>query len=105
MKNLLQNIPEHLSEEHFESLVRTDNILIERIISKGHSSPGAGWYDQDRDEWVLLLSGAARLAFEDGAEVNLGPGDTLQIPAHVKHKVTWTDPGQETVWLAVHYKA
>jgi cupin 2 domain-containing protein len=52
---------------------------------------------------VLVLKGAARLAFEDGSEVNMGPGDSLEIPAHVKHKVVWTHPEEETVWVAVHF--
>ena len=103
MKNLLKNIPQKLPDERFETLVTTDNIHIEKIISKGHTSPKEGWYDQDQNEWVLVLKGAARLAFEDGNEVNMGPGDSLEIPAHVKHKVVWTDPEEETVWVAVHY--
>ena len=104
MKNLLKNIPDHLPEEHFETLVETDAIHIERIISKGHSAPKEGWYEQDQNEWVLVLKGAARLALEDGSEVSMGPGDSLEILAHVKHKVVWTDPEEETVWVAAHYE-
>ena len=103
MKNLLKNIPQNLPDEHFEALVQTDTILIQRIISKGHTSPKEGWYHQDRNEWVLVLKGAARLEFEDGSEVSMGPGDSLEIPAHVKHKVVWTEPEGETVWVAAHY--
>ena len=55
------------------------------------------------NDWVLVLKGAARLAFEDGSKVSMGPGDSLEIPAHVKHKVVWTDPEEETVRVAVHY--
>jgi cupin 2 domain-containing protein len=104
LKSLLKNIPENLPDELFETLVKTDAIHIERIISKGHTTPKEGWYDQDQNEWVLVLKGAARLAFEDGREVSMGPGDSLEIPAHVKHKVVWTDPEEETVWVAVHYE-
>jgi cupin 2 domain-containing protein len=103
MKNLLKNIPQNLPDERFETLVKTDNIHIERIIPKGHTSPEKGWYDQDQNEWVLVLKGAARLSFEDGNEVSMGSGDSLEIPAHVKHKVVWTDPEEETVWVSVHY--
>jgi cupin 2 domain-containing protein len=103
MKNLLQNIPDQLPEELFETLIKNKNIHIERIVSKGHSSPKEGWYDQDQNEWVLVLKGAARLAFEDGSGVSMGSGDSLEIPAHVKHKVVWTDPEEETVWVGVHY--
>ena len=103
MKNLLKNIPQILSEEFFETLVKNENIHIERIVSKGHASPEKGWYDQDKNEWVLVLKGAARLAFEDGSEESMEPGDWLEIPAHVKHRVLWTDEEGETVWVAVHF--
>ena len=103
MKNLLKNIPKQLPTEHFETLVQTDNIHIQRIISKGHTSPKEGWYDQEQNEWVLVLKGAARLEFEDGSEVSMGQGDSLEIPAHVKHKVVWTDGEGETVWVVAHY--
>ena len=101
--NLLEKIPGTLSEEFFETQVETKAVRIERITSKGHSSPKKGWYDQDRNEWVLVLKGAARLGLEDGSEVYMGPGDSLEIPAHVKHKVLWTTPDEETIWLCVHY--
>ena len=104
MKNLLKNIPATLPEELLETLVQTENIHIERIISKGHTSPEEGWYDQDKNEFVLLLKGAARLEFEDGRVVRMGVGDWLEILAHQKHKVVWTEPEGETVWIGVHFK-
>jgi cupin 2 domain-containing protein len=104
MANLLANIPAHLPAELFETLVRTDEVHIERIVSRGHRSPEEGWYDQGRNEWVLLLQGAARLVFEDGEAVALAPGDWLEIQSHRKHRVDWTDPQQDTVWLAIHYR-
>jgi len=103
MPNLLTNIPQNLPTELFERLVSTGAIHIERIVSKGHASPAEGWYDQDHNEWVAVIRGAARLAFEDGREVNMGPGDWIEIPARCQHRVAWTDPDVETVWLAVHY--
>ncbi len=104
MANILANIPDHLPAELFETLVRTDGVHIERIVSRGHRSPEKGWHDQDRNEWVLLLEGAARLVFEDGEVAEMAPGDWLEIRAHRKHRVAWTDPQQATVWLAVHYR-
>ena len=78
---------------------------IERIVSRGHASPPDFWYDQDWHEFVLLMSGRARLELADGAPVvELEPGDWLDIKAHVRHRVDWTDPEQDTVWLAVHYR-
>jgi len=99
----MKNIPRHIPEELFQTLVETDDIHIERIISKGHTSPKDDWYDQDRNELVMLLKGAARLEFADGRVVNMGVGDWLEIPAHHKHRVAWTEETAETVWLAVHY--
>lgn len=101
--NLFAGLPQNLSEELFATLVVTDTVRIERIVSKGHVSPADGWYDQDGNEWVILLRGAARLAFDDGREVSMAPGDWLEIPAHRKHRVAWTDPEQDSIWLAVHY--
>jgi cupin 2 domain-containing protein len=103
MNNLFLDIPSDLPAELFDILVESDAVRIERIVSRGHVTPAGQWYDQDRHEWVLLLQGAARLAFADGREVAMAPGDWLEIPARQRHRVAWTDPGQDTVWLAVHY--
>jgi len=103
MKNLLKSIPKDISKELFETLVKNEHIHIERIISKGHTSPKKGWYNQEKNEFVLLLKGAARLEFEDGRVESMGPGDCLEIPAGVKHRVVWTEPQGETVWVGVHY--
>ena len=86
-------------------LAERPGVRIERIVSTGQASPPGFWYDQDWGEWVVLLSGAARLRFADEDEPrHLGPGDWVDIPAHCRHRVEWTDPDQPTVWLAVHYR-
>lgn len=103
MANLLTGIPEELDAEVFELLLESDNLRIERIISKGHKSPASGWYDQVQNEWVTVLQGEALLTFSDGSSKRLTKGDYLNIKAHVKHKVSWTDPEIETIWLAIHY--
>jgi cupin 2 domain-containing protein len=95
--------PVQLEQELFEELFRAENVRIERIISKGHTSPEQGWYAQIEHEWVIVLEGAGSVLFEDGVEVTLHRGDYVHIPAHVKHKVTWTDPNAVTVWLAIFY--
>lgn len=88
----------------FDDLIRHRHIRIERILSKGQTSPESGWYDQDEHEWMVVLQGAGTIAFEDGSEVKLAAGDYLNIPARQRHKVSWTDPETVTVWLAVFYK-
>lgn len=101
--NIFLDIPEATSEEFSETLRASPAVRIERIVSCGQRSPDGFWYDQDDDEWVLVLSGKARLVFESGEVIEMLPGDYLDIPAHRKHRVDWTDPGQNTVWLAVHH--
>ena len=101
--NIFKLISNNLDKEVFECLLQNENIKIERIISKGHTSPESGWYDQEQDEWVIVLKGAAVICFEGGEEINFKAGSHINIPAHTKHKVKWTDPKVETIWLAVHY--
>jgi cupin 2 domain-containing protein len=103
MNNIFDDVPENLDSEIIDSLLDSENIKIERIISKGHTSPETGWYDQANNEWVILLKGSAVLAFADNTTTKLRTGDYVNIPAHQKHKVSWTDPDTETIWLALHY--
>jgi len=103
MANLFESLPVSLHEEVITSILEAENLRIERIVSKGHKSPESGWYDQEQNEWVVVLKGGGKLVFEDGEEQRLGPGDYINIPAHKKHRVTWTDPKTETIWLAIHY--
>lgn len=102
--NLFADVPANLPEELFQSLVEKPGLRIERIVSHGHRSPDGFWYDQDTDEWVVLLQGAARLEFENGGSQELTPGDHAWIAAHQRHRVAWTDPHQQTIWLAVHHQ-
>ncbi|HEY4541020.1 MAG TPA: phosphoribosylaminoimidazole carboxylase [Noviherbaspirillum sp.] len=104
--NLLQDIPADLPEEFTELLVRGNGVRIERIVSKGHCSPPGFWYDQDEAEWVLLVKGAARLRFANPDRVlELAAGEHVTIAEHERHRVEWTTPDEETVWLAVFYPA
>lgn len=102
--NVFDGIPEELPDELTEVLLSQDNVRIERIVSRGHRSPVDFWYDQKEHEWVLVLAGRARVRFKESNDlVDLNPGDSLRIPAHTVHRVEWTDPDQETIWLAVFY--
>ncbi|MUK49946.1 cupin domain-containing protein [Aliivibrio fischeri] len=104
MPNLFTDIPNELPSEIFEDILSTPNIRIERILSHGHCSPEQGWYDQDENEWVLVLSGFGVIEFDDGRVITLNKGDYLNIKAHEKHKVQATAPNETTVWLAVFYR-
>ena len=104
MANIYEAIPAVLPEELMERLVDSEHVRVERIVSRGHSSPATGWYDQQEHEWVIVLQGEAVLSFEGQAPVRLGKGDYINIPAHRRHRVEWTDPEGDTIWLAVHYR-
>ena len=103
--NFFAAVPLNLPAEIIEILLQTESFRLERIISTGQATPAGEWYDQDRPEWVLLLSGKAGLLLENESEmIIMKPGDYLHIPAHRRHRVEWTDPVQPTVWLALHYR-
>lgn len=100
--NLLRSLPDASRQEVMHTLLQMKQCRVERIVSQGQCSPGDFWYDQSIDEWVLLLQGEAKLEFADGRNYHLHTGDTLLIPAHCRHRVSFTHPQQPTVWLALH---
>jgi cupin 2 domain-containing protein len=101
--NLYADIPDLLPEESFRDILNRGNVRIERIVSQGHRSPEGFWYDQHWDEWVLVLSGRAGLEMEGRpAPIELRAGDHLFIPSRTRHRVAWTDNGENTIWIAVH---
>ncbi len=101
--NLFKSIPEEIYDEIFDLIIETDSVKIERIVSKGHTSPESGWYDQESNEWVIVLKGEAKILIENEGEKHLVKGSYMNIPAHRKHKVVWTKKDSETIWLAIHY--
>ena len=102
--NLFSGITTEIPQEISEVILKTSAFHLERIISAGQATPPGQWYDQETQEWVVLLTGAAALLFEGEDRVRImHPGDYLLIPAHCRHRVEWTDPGQKTVWLALHF--
>lgn len=103
--SIFANMPGNLSEEVFQTLLETDRLRIERIVSSGHKTPEGQWFDQETHEWILVVKGAARLQFEsEPGEIAMPTGSYITIPAHKRHRVGWTDPSQETIWLAVHFQ-
>jgi len=104
VENIYTQMPDELPQELVDVLVESRGLRIERILSQGQCSPESGWYDQDEQEWVLVLKGRGRIEFEDGEILSLAPGDHVNIPARRRHRVAWTDPDQVTVWLAVFYR-
>lgn len=103
LNNIFELLPKNLDTEVFESLAETSNVKIERIISRGHASPESEWYDQARNEWLIILQGETVISLEHGDDYHLVCGSYLNIPAHTRHRVKWTAPETETIWLAIHY--
>lgn len=99
----LFKLPESLpNEEIFETLIPDQGILIERIVSSGQRSPEDFWYNQVRDEWVVLLQGQAMISWKDGRTKTLSAGDWVFIPSGEAHRVDFTSAHPPCIWLAVH---
>ena len=100
--NLLSNIPLSSNEEIFETITQNDNIKIERIVSYGQTTQKDFWYEQEDDEFVVILEGSAQILYDDGEIFDLKKGDSLYINALQKHQVVYTK--NPTIWLAVFIK-
>jgi cupin 2 domain-containing protein len=100
--NLFADIPSDLPSELTEVLLRSDDARVERIVSRGHRSADGFWYEQDEDELVVLFEGEATLEIEgESPPRSLSRGDWLLLPAGRRHRVSWTAPDRDTIWLAV----
>ena len=88
-------------EEEIRQLLAAPGVRIERILSGGQTSPEGFWYDQKEHEWVTILEGEGEVAYPDGRRVRLKKGDTLLLPAHQKHRVSYTST--PCLWLCVFY--
>ena len=102
-ENLFAGIPPRLAEELTQRIAGNANARVERIVSRGHASPPGFWYDQEETEWVMVVKGSARLRFIDDSVLELRAGDHVTLPPHTRHRVEWTAPGEDTVWLAVFF--
>ncbi len=93
-------------DEQSATLLRARGLRLERIVSHGAASPEGFWYDQPEAEWVAVLAGRARLSLEGAAgEISLEPGDAILLPSRCRHRVSWTDPEQPTIWLCLFVDA
>ncbi len=103
--NLFHDIPHQIPDEIFQILLQTPGLKIERILSRGQATPPGHWYDQDTHEWVVLLQGRAGLKIAGENHIReLNPGDYVYLPAHLKHRVEWSDTEKDCIWLAIHYE-
>ncbi len=104
------NVPAVISDEIIETLHEStvfgrgdSRVRIERIISAGQVSPEGFWYDQPENEWVLLVQGEAKVAFDDGTLTSLKAGDHIFIEAHKRHRVEYTSAEPPCIWVCVFY--
>ena len=100
--NIFEKIKIDKKDEQFFEIFKNDKIKIEKIVSNGQKSPKDFWYEQDKSEKILLLSGFAILEFED-FEIELKKGDCLNIDVFLKHRVKFTSVDEPTIWFAVSY--
>ena len=102
MPGNLYSLPDPAPDaEEFTDLIPDRGVKIERIVSHGQTSPPGEWYDQDRDEWVVLIQGEAVLEYETGEKLRLDAGDHVLIPAHCRHRVDYTSLTPPCIWVAV----
>lgn len=103
MNNVLNALPLDVEREQFDTLLERPGVRLERIVSNGQATPAGEWYDQDWDEWVMVLQGEAELLLEHNSQRRvMKQGDCILLPAGCRHRVEWTAPDQPTVWLALH---
>lgn len=88
------------SGETVSDIASGSSFRLEHIVSHGKSSPAGFWYDQDSPEWVLLLRGQSVLEFEEGS-LELKAGDSLLIPAGIRHRVVTAS--SDATWVALHF--
>ncbi len=100
MPNIIQELPDKIAVEHFETITTGHNVRIERIVSNENTTKEGEWYDQSQTEWVIAVEGSGSIEFEEGRSLTLNKGDHLLIEKQECRRVTRTDPN--TIWLAVH---
>ena len=106
MKNLF-DLPGSNTQEIMESIIEKGRlgdksaIKIERILSYGQATPADYYYDQNWDEWVMVLQGEAILSYDDGRGEDLRRGDSLLIKKGERHRVDYAS--EDCIWIAVHY--
>lgn len=100
----LYNIPQHPAQEELvERLWQGNDVRVERIVTTGQTSPPGFWYDQKEDEWVAVLSGWGEIELDNGKKIRLAAGETLLLPAHLRHRVSDVSP-EPCIWLCVFAK-
>lgn len=107
MKDEINNIfklpIELLQQELSETLLDNDKVVIKKIVSTGQVTPPGEWYDQEQNEWLIVLQGEGELGYGDGSRIKLSVGDYWLIPAHRKHRVEYTSIEPPCIWLTIFF--
>lgn len=82
--------------ESFATLYENKNIKIEAIRS--HLLQPGKVYNQEQDEWVVLIRGNAQLKVDEKV-IQLREGDSVFLPRHTPHQVLSTS--NDALWLGV----
>jgi cupin 2 domain-containing protein len=88
-----------ISDEVSQILHKQKGVEITHIVSS--SKLPDTLYDQDKDEFVIVLEGEAVLEIR-GEKICLKRGEYVFIAAHVKHRILSCQDG--THWIAVYIK-
>jgi cupin 2 domain-containing protein len=83
--------------ERTEAIAELGGVAVEQTLSGALEAPVD--YNQDHDEWVVLLVGRATLVVGDES-LDLAPGEWVFLRAREPHRLVETEPG--TSWLALH---
>lgn len=105
--NIFDNIQVDKKNEKFFEILHSKTVKIEKIVSNGQQTHEDYWYNQDKNEFVLILDGFAKLQIKENniiKEIELNKGDYIDIKANVEHRVSYTCTNNPTVWLAVFYE-
>lgn len=100
--NIYESILVDNDKEEFIEILKSEKLRVERIVSTGQVSKKGFWYEQEENEFVLVLEGNAILEFEE-KEISLKKGDFINIEAKRKHRVKYTSKDEPTIWLAIFY--
>jgi len=100
--NIFEDLPDAGAGEVIEIVAGFGQgaVRVERIISGGHASAEDFWYEQDEDEWVMLVRGEARLSIEGRDKaLEMLPGDHIELPAKLRHRIDFVS--DDALWIAV----
>ncbi|MFV0481103.1 MAG: cupin domain-containing protein [Campylobacteraceae bacterium] len=96
--NILDKLPPK-SGEIFDKLLTCKNVEIAHIISSSKFEDKT--YNQEEDEFVIVLKGKA-LLHVNNQEIVLNVGEHIFIPKHTIHKIISCE--ENTHWLAIYIK-